>query len=172
MDKAVLLDQIDFTQARIEEIEKQVLNYDPDKKAYSELMTSYNKWIDRYNTLMDKLEHFDDISVEAVKLNLERDKMTIQEQLEQDKLNLESEKLRFEREKFAKEIEDQKRKAPVDIIFKSAELGVKVLVPVCGLVGTIGLAKLAYMNDLNLQLCNGTVRSCAKDLLKIATTKV
>ena len=135
-------------------------------------MTSYNKWIDRYNTLMDKLEHFDDISIDEEKLKLEREKIAIQQELEQDKLNLGIEQLRFERERFTKEIEDQKRKATSDVIFKSAELGVKVLVPVCGLVGTIGLAKLAYMNDLNLRLCNGTVRSCAKDLLKIATTKV
>lgn len=165
MDKAILLDQIDYVQARIEEIDNKVINWKPEDKGYKELVDSYNKWIDRYDDLLDKLEHIDDFDVE-------RERLTIQETIEQDKINLEQDKLRFEREKFTKDIEDQKKKETVEIIFRSADLGVKVLVPTLAIAGTWAVAKLSYMNDAELKLCNGRVAGNVKELLRIATMKV
>lgn len=174
MDESVLLDQLDFTQARIEEIEKQVINYNPDQKGYKELVDSYNKWIDRYNTLMDKVEHFDDVDIEERKLAFEMEKFKVQQELEQDKLNLETVKAQLEREKFAYSVESDKigPKDIVDTSLKVGELGVKVAVPVIGLIGTVALAKIAYTNDLDLKLCNGRIWPSAKEMLKIATGKI
>ena len=172
MDKAILLDQIDYVQARIEEIDNKVINWKPEDKGYKELVDSYNKWIDRYDDLLDKLEHIDDFDVEREKIKLESERLTIQETIEQDKINLEQDKLRFEREKFTKDIEDQKKKETVEIIFRSADLGVKVLVPTLAIAGTWAVAKLSYMNDAELKLCNGRVAGNVKELLRIATMKV
>ena len=49
MEREQLLDQIDFAQARIEEIEKVVINANPTEKGFKELVESYNKWIGEWN---------------------------------------------------------------------------------------------------------------------------
>lgn len=172
MNREILLDQIDFVQARIEEIDSKVINWKPEDKGYKELLDSYNKWIDRYDVLLDRLEHIDDLDVERERNNLDRDKLTIQETIEQDKIELEKEQLRLDREKFAYDIENQKKKEVVEIIFRSADLGVKVLIPTLAIAGTWAVAKLSYMNDAELKLCNGRVAGNVKELLKIATMKI
>lgn len=147
MEREILLDQIDFVQARIEEIDKKVINWKPEDKGYKELVDSYNKWIDRYNDLLDKLEHINDIDIDV-------------------------EKLKLEREKFIHDIEEQKRKEPIELIFRSADLGVKILAPILAITGTVAVAKLAYLNDTDLKLCNGRIFGQTRDLIKLATMKV
>ena len=175
MDIAELKNQIDYVQARIDEIDKKIINSEPDQKGYKELVDSYNKWIDRYDEMIDRLEHFDDVDIERKKLeleerrvNLEHDKLKISEQIEQDKVNVEVEKVRLEREKFAFETTDTKNKELMDLILRSADLGVKILVPLIGLKGTLTIARLAYTSDLDLKLCNGRIWG----LLKLGSMKV
>lgn len=168
MDVEILKDQIDFAQARIEEIEKQVINTEPDAKGYKELVEGYNKWIDRYNDLLNQLEHFNDVDIDRENLELEKEKL----QIEQDKINLEAERIRLDREKFAHDVEATKKHEAVDVIFRSAELGVKVAVPLIALAGTIAIAKLAYVNDTDMKLCDGRVFAGAKDLIRLATMKI
>lgn len=172
MDKDKLLDQLDWVQARIEEIEGQVLNYDPDKKGYKELVDGYNKLVDRYNEILQTIENLDKPDVEMEKIDLERERMRITEEIEQDKINLDREKLRLEREKFAHDIEVQTKKDVEELIFRSLETGVKVLVPIASLTGIVYVANLAYMNDADFKLCNGRVIGGVKDILKVLTMKV
>lgn len=179
MDLETLKNQIDYVQARIEEIDKQIINTNPSDKGYKELIDSYNKWIDRYNDLIEKLAHFGEDSEEKIKNDLERDKINLERskivtnnELEVDKINLESEKIRLEREKFAHEVECQNLNQKLDIIFRTADVGTKILVPTMGLIGVVYVAKLAYMNDAELKLCNGRIFGGVKDILRILTTKL
>ena len=168
MDRDELKNQIDYVQARIEEIDKKIINSEPDQKGYKELVDSYNKWIDRYDEMIDRFEHFDDVDIERKKLELEEEKITSLQQIEQDKVNLEQERLRLEREKFAYETTEAKNKELIDTILRSADLGVKILVPLIGLKGTLTIARLAYTSDLDLKLCNGRIWG----LLKLGSMKV
>lgn len=179
LTKDKLLDNIDYVQARIEELDDIIIQARQTDKGYKEVIDVYNKWTDQYRELMTKLEHFDDadiekekLELEKMRLNLERDKQTIMQQIEQDKINVETEKLRLDREKFACEIEVRKRDEIKDIIFEAAEIGIKLAVPLIAVVGTIGVAKLSYMNEEEFKLCNGRVYGEVKDLLKIVTMKV
>lgn len=170
MDKAVLLDQIDFVQARIEDVDKKVINCEADEKRYQFLLEAYNKWVDRYNELMDKLEEIDDenkVDIEMEKIQVEKLKIASQKEIEQSKINLDAEKLNLDREKFYHEVRMEKRKEPIDIIFRSADLGVKVLVPVLGITATMAVAGLAYVNDAELKLCNGRIFAQAREVLKV-----
>ena len=167
MDMDFLKDQIDNALARAEEIDKKIINLEPDQKGYKELVDSYNKWIDTYKTMMDKFLHYDDPDVEVLKLELEREKLKIQQEIEQDKLNLDTEKVHLDREKFAYDVEQNKKRELIDIIFKSVDVGAKVLVPTLSLTGIIYVANLAYMNDADLKLCNGRIIGGVKDILKI-----
>lgn len=150
MEREQLLDQIDFAQARIEEIERVLINANPTEKGFKELVESYNKWIDRYDELITREEHFDDEALESRKLDIE-----------EMKVKVETEKLEIE-----------KKRIPVDIALRVGELGIKVAVPIIGIVGTMAVAKLAYINDAELNLCNGRIFASAKELIKLTTTKV
>ncbi len=179
MEREQLLDQIDFAQARIEEIEHVVINANPTEKGFKELIESYNKCIDRYDELITREEHFDDETLESRKLDIEEMKVKVEtEKLEIEKKRIaalsytESEKLEFERQKFDKEVGAAKWKDPVDIALRVGELGIKVAVPIIGIVGTMAVAKLAYINDAELKLCNGRIFASAKELIKLTTTKV
>ena len=189
MDNTILLDQIDFAQARIEEIEKQVINTNPEQKGYKELVDSYNKWIDRYDNLMEKLEtgdvdiEYEKLKLEQAKLDFEKEKFRsqhelecakrdIQEELETDKLNLERDKFSAEQMIRLKESRRAAVRGPVDVSLKLLETGAKVAVPLIGLAGTMAVASLAYTNDSELKLCNGRIFASAKELLKISTTKL
>lgn len=197
MDREILVDQIDFAQARIEEIERLVLNVNPDQKGYKELADSYNKWIDRLDNLTDKLEHIDDIDIEAEKIQLEQRrldieerkietqktlearkidnekvKIQVQEELENDKLNLEREKFAADQMNIAKEHKHAMWKEPVDIGLKVLDLGVKVAVPIIGITGAAALAVLSYENNQELKLCDGRIFTGARDVLKLATGKI
>ena len=172
MDRKKLEDHIDFVQARIEEVDKRIINLNPDDKGYKESVDSYNKWIDRYHELLEKLEHLDDVDVEVRKLELEEEKQKAMEQIEQDKLNLAQEQLRLDREKFAHDVQDQKDKEIIEVVLRSADIGVKVLVPTLTLAGMISLAKFAYMNDEELKLCNGRIWIGPKELLKMLNLKI
>ncbi len=172
MNKETLNDHIDFVQARIEEIEKQVINYDPDKKGYKELVDGYNKWIDRYHELLIERDQLEKDDIEMAKLELERERMKIDEEIERDKINLEEDKHRLDREKFAYEVEHQKGRELISDILEVAEITGKILVPIAGLTGVIYVANLAYMNDSKLELCNGRVMGCAKDVLKVLMMRV
>lgn len=182
MDRTVLLNQIDFVQARIEEMDKLVINGNPAEKGFKEIMDNYNKWTDRYNELMVQLEKLDKEDLEKERLNLERDKfefqkasevdkneieklkVSIQEELEQDKLNL-------ERDRFAYEVKKSRLDKALDVGLKVGELGVRVAVPIIGVCGTIAVAKLSYINDAELKLCNGRIFAGAKEIIKL-TQKV
>lgn len=73
----------------------------------------------------------------------------------------------------AKEEESKaKKKDTIDLGLRVAELGCKVAVPVIGVVTTVALAKLAYMQDGNMVLCNGRIFPMAKDVIKMATVKI
>lgn len=183
MDKAILLDQLDWVQARIEEVERQVINYDPDGKGYKELVEGYNKLVDRYDKLLDSVEHFDDENledkqlriqkeIEDNKIALEREKLQTQEEIEQDKINLETEKLRLDREKFAYDTQNAPRKEIEDVIFKTVDIATRLAVPVIGFMGIRYVANLSYMNDAELKLCNGRIAGGVKDMLKVLTMKV
>lgn len=210
MDEEKLLDQLDFAQARIEEIEKKVINWEPEKRGFKELVDSYNKWIDRYNELLETIQHIDDVDVEREKLELERvrienekakielekektnsmievekkkievdqariafekEKFESMQEIEQDKVNLDTERLRLEREKFGHDVVAETRGEIIEVIFRSADIGVKLLVPTLAIAGTWAVAKLSYMNDADLKLCNGRVAGNVKELLRIATMK-
>lgn len=172
MDKQFLLDQLDYVQARIEEIDEQVINNNPTEKGYKELIDSYNKWVDRYDALLEKIEHFDDEDLEKRKLDIESDKNTVLYDVESRKIELDRERLLFEKEKFQHEIQTQKIEKTTDIIFRSGDLLVRGMVPLIGLAGVIYVANLAYMNDEQLKLCNGRIAGGVKDALKIMTMKV
>lgn len=172
MDLETLKNQIDYVQARIEEIDKQIINTNPSDKGYKELIDSYNKWIDRYDDLIEKLAHFGEDSEEKIKNELERLKIETNQEIETDKVNLEAERLRLDRERFAHEVECQNLNQKLDIIFRSADVGTKILVPTMGLIGVVYVAKLAYMNDAELKLCNGRIFGGVKDILRILTTKL
>lgn len=60
-----------------------------------------------------------------------------------------------------------KKKETVDIIFKAADLGLKILVPIFVALVSLGIAKLSYANDQNLELCNGRIFGSVKDVLKL-----
>lgn len=161
MTRDELKNQIDYFQARIEELDKKIINGAPSEKGYKEMADAYNKFVDQYISLLDRLEHFDDADLEYEKL-----------QIEQDKINVESERIRLDREKFAHEIEVQKKQEVVDIVFRAGDLGAKLLVPALGSAAVIYVANLAYMNDSKLELCNGRIIGGVKDLLKIMTMRV
>ena len=186
MDIEILKNQLDWVQARMEDMDQVVINYDVKDKGYEEALKNLNKLTDRYDELLDRIEHFDDVNVdaekvklEAEKLKLEADKLTLEksriesnQELEQDKINLETEKLRLEREKFASDVEQAKKKETIDIIFKTSDVIVKLAVPILGFAGVRYVANLSYMNDEQMKLCNGRIAGGVKDMLKIMTMKV
>lgn len=172
MDKEKLLDQLDYVQARIEELDELIINARQSDKGYKEVIDVYNKWTDRYNELLTTLEHFDDVDIEQEKLEFEKEKFKTTTEIEQDKINVESERIRLDREKFTHDIEIQKRNEIKDIIFEAAELGIKISVPLIAAAATISVAKLSYMNEEEFRLCNGRVYGGVKDLLKLVTLKV
>lgn len=173
MDKEEFLtNQIDYVQARIEEIDRDIINTSPDAKGSKELIDSYNKWVDRYGELTDRLEHIDDIDIDQAKLALEEKRMEIEEEIERDKINLETEKLRFDREKFAYEIEHQKDRELIDDIFEAFGIAGKFAVPIASVTAVIYVANLAYMNDSKMELCNGRIIGGVKDLIKIMALKL
>ena len=165
MDKEILLDQLDWVQARIEEVERQVLNYPSDGKGYKELVEGYNKLVDRYDKLLDDVEHFDDESIEEKQLR-------VQTEIENNKINLETEKLRLDREKFAYDTQNAPRKEIEDVIFRTVDIATRLAVPVIGFMGIRYVANLSYMNDAELKLCNGRIAGGVKDMLKVLTMKV
>lgn len=171
MDIEVLKDQIDFVQARIEEIERQVINYEPDKRGFKELVLVYNSLIDRYNELVTKLEHFDDEDIEKAKFEFEKERFQIEEEIERDKIEIDREKVRLDREKFAYDVEHQKSRELVSDILEVVEITGKLLVPIASLTGIVYVANLSYMNDSKLELCNGRVFGGVKDMLRILTLK-
>ena len=172
MDKKKLEDHIDFVQARIEEVDRRIINLNPEDKGYKETIDSYNKWIDRYHELLEKLDHLDDVDVEVKKIELEKEKQKIMQQIEQDKINLAQDQLRLDREKFAHDVEHQKETEIIDVVLKSADLSVKVLVPALTLAGMMSLAKFAYMNDSELKLCNGRIFMGPKEMLRMLNLKI
>ena len=159
---------LNFVQSRIEALEKQVLNCNPDMKGYKETVESYNKWQEKYDELENRLEHLNDVDVDLEKLNIERMKLERTEEIEQDKLNLAQEQLRLDREKFVYETEAHKREEFISNLFRTLELGGKIAIPVIGMGAAVKLAKISYINDLDMKLCNGNVRGAAKELLKMA----
>lgn len=172
MDKATLEDHIDFIQARIEEIEGQVLNYDPDKRGYKELMIVYNNLVDRYHELLDKLEHFGEKDIELRKLELEEKRLKLNEEIEKRKLSLEESKFEFERIKDVRDREHQSNRELIDDIFEAIGLAARIAVPIASLTGVIYLGNLAYMSDAEMKLCNGRIIGRAGDIFKILTLKV
>lgn len=148
-----LKNQVDWLQARIEEMDKLVINGNPSEKGYKETIDAYNKFVDRYCELVTRLEHFDDDDLEKVKL-----------ELEQDKLNLDMEKLRLDREKFAYEVSQKKTDDVVNIVFRSADVGAKIAVPVISGYFAMKLAILAYTKNGDLELRDGTIWSLMKQL--------
>lgn len=161
MDEQFLRDQIDWVQARIEEMDTLVINTNPADKGSKELLDCYNKLVDRYGELTDELKHLNDVDIEEARL-----------ELEQDKINLDEERLRLDREKFAYEVEHGKDRELIGDIFEAIELTSKIAVPVLSLTAVVYVANLAYMNDSKLELCNGRVIGGVKDLLKIMTMRV
>lgn len=190
MDIEYLQNQLDWIQARMEEMDKLIINYDPEKKGYEEALKNLNKLTDRYDELLDRIEHFDDPDIEAEKLKLEADKLTVNEtieqnklkleedklkvneEIEQNKINLDSEKVRLDREKFAFDVEQAKKHDVIDIIFRTGELGAKIAIPILGFMGVRYVANLSYMNDEEMKLCNGRIAGGVKDMIKIMTMKV
>ena len=197
MDKEYLKDQIDYAQARIEELDKLLLNTESSTKGYKESIDAYNKWVDRHGELMSLLIHFDDIDIDKAKLDLEKEKLKVQQQiesdkqssmkeieqnkldlererqaimqeLEQDKINVETERLRLERERFAHDVQVQKRAEIEQAIYEVLELSVKIGVPVAVILAIVGVSKLAYVKEAQLELCNGRVYGGIKDLLSLA----
>ena len=186
MDKEYLMNQIDYVQARAEELDKLILDASANNKGYKEAIDSYNKWVDRYSVLTDALLHFDDVNIEQAKLdfekeklkveqqietnklNAEKEKQTLMQEIEQDKINVETEKIRLEREKFANDVKVQLRSEIEQDIFETAELAVKIGVPVAVILAVVGVAKLSYTKEAELELCNGRVFGGIKDLLSLA----
>ena len=117
MDIEYLQNQLDWIQARMEEMDKLIINYDPEKKGYEEALKNLNKLTDRYDELLDRIEHFDDPDIEAEKLKLEADKLTVNETIEQNKLKLEEDKL-----KVNEEIEKNKLKLEEDKLKVNEEI--------------------------------------------------
>jgi hypothetical protein len=66
----------------------------------------------------------------------------------------------------------EKRKDAIDLGLRVAELGCKVAIPIIGVTTTLALAKLSYIQDSNMVLCNGRIFPMAKDVIKLATTKL
>lgn len=190
MDKEYLMDQIDYVQARQEELDKLILNAQADGKGYKEAIESYNKWVDRYIVLTDALLHLDDIDIEQEKLNFEKeqlkvhkeiefakinadkDKQNLLQEIEQDKINNETERIRLDREKFANDVKVQKRGEIEQAIFETAGLAVKIGVPVAVILAVVGVSKLSYVKEAELELCNGRVYGGIKDLLALARLAV
>lgn len=186
MDKEYLKDQIDYAQARIEELDKLLLNTESSTKGYKESIDAYNKWVDRHGELMSLLIHFDDIDIDKAKLDFEKEKLKVQQQiesdkldlererqgimqeLEQDKINVETERLKLERERFAHDVQVQKRAEIEQAIYEVLELSVKIGVPVAVILAIVGVSKLAYVKEAQLELCNGRVYGGIKDLLSLA----
>lgn len=178
MDKEKLNDQLDYAQARIEELDKIIINAEQTTKGYKEVIEVYNKWTDTYNDILSKIEHVDDpnldelkyelekekLDVEKAKVNLERDKQTIMQEIEQDKINNEAERIRLDREKFAHEVGVQTRNEIEDIIFKTLDIGTKVSVPIIGGYFAMKLAILAYTKNGELELRDGTIWALIKQL--------
>lgn len=167
-----LKNQLDYVQARIEEIDEKVINGNQGDKGYKEVIDSYNKWVDQYNVLLEKIDHVNDIDIDIAKLELDKERLQIEQEIEQEKNNLKAEEIRLEREKFAYDVEHQKKQDTVNEIFEVLEITGKLLVPIAGLTGVIYVANLAYMNDSKLELCNGRIMGGVKDLLKIMAMKV
>lgn len=71
----------------------------------------------------------------------------------------------------AKEAEAKKEKR-IDLIFRSLDLACKIAVPILCISASIGVAKLSYAQDSQMQLCNGRVMGSAKDLMNLAKMKV
>lgn len=176
MNEEFLKNQIDYVQARIEEMDDKVINTDPSEKEFKGLIDNYNKWTDQYMILLDRLEHINDENLEREKLDLEKIKVENQFKLEMEKLNrteeLEQDKLNLDRDKFAYEVKKNRWEKPVDIILKVGDIGARVAVPLIGMSVTTALATLAYMNDSELKLCNGRIQKQAETVLRIMTSKV
>lgn len=172
MDKSVLMNQLDWIQARMEDMDKLIINYDPEKKGYEEALKNLNHLTDRYNELLDEIEHFDDPDIESEKLKIEAEKIKINQEIEQDKINLESERIRLDRDKFAFDVEQAKKKEVIDIIFRTGELSAKIIVPILGFMSVRYVANLSYMNDEEMKLCNGRIAGTVKDVMKILMMKV
>ena len=164
MDKQFLSDQLDYVQARIEEIDEKVINNNPSDKGYKELIDSYNKWVDRYNELLIKIETIDDEDLDKRKLDIESDKNTILYEIEQRKIDLKREKFLFDREKFQNEVQTQKFDRTADIVFKTLDIGTKVSVPIIGGYFAMKLAILAYTKNGELELRDGTIWSLIKQI--------
>ena len=71
----------------------------------------------------------------------------------------------------AKEAEAKKEKR-IDLIFRSLDLVCKIAVPILCISASVGVAKLSYVQDSQMQLCNGRVMGSAKDLMNLAKMKV
>ncbi len=175
MTKEVLSDHIDYVQARAEEMDKLLIKGNPAEKGYKETIDAYNKWVDRYEEMITRLEHFEDVSIDEAKLefekeklkvtsDLERDKQTASYEIERDRVDNETERLRLDREKFAYDVQHQKAQDIVDIIFKTADVGTKVAVPLIGGYFALKLAVLAYTKNGDLELRDGTIWALIKQL--------
>lgn len=68
--------------------------------------------------------------------------------------------------------EEIKKSKRVDIIFRSADLAVKIAVPLISVAAGIALAKLSYVQDANMVLKNGNVMVNARDVVQLAKLKV
>lgn len=154
MEKDILLDQIEFVSNNINCVKEEMKKYPADKKGYKELIDSFNSLITRYNELCDKLDNFELGDIETRTLELEH------------------RKLELERDKFQYETTVQNWKDIADLILRGLDVAVKISVPCIAIAGSYGLAKLSFMKADELALCDGRIFTSAKDVLKIATTKL
>ena len=74
-------------------------------------------------------------------------------------------------EKQAEKLEAIKEKKR-DLILRYVELGCRIGVPILSIIAGMSIAKLSYVQDANLALCNGRVMANAKDIVNIAKMKV
>lgn len=100
MDKEQLMDQLDYAQARIEELDDILINAKQTDKGYKEVIDVYNKWTDTYNDISTKIEHFDDPALDERKLEIEENRLQLTLEIENLKAELER-----DRQKLTLEIE-------------------------------------------------------------------
>ena len=67
------------------------------------------------------------------------------------------------------EIKKEKR---IEVIFRSAELAIRIAVPIVSVLAGMSLAKLSYCQDANMVLKNGNVMVNARDVVNLAKLKV
>lgn len=150
----LLLKQMEYVKEQIASIEKKIGSYPEDGKGFKELVDGYNKWVDRYNALVDEYGKLNSVDLEEEQLELEKDKLD------------------FEKEKFDYENMHKEKTERVDRVFRGAEIAAKILVPCLAITGSVAIAKLSYMNDAELKLCNGRIFGGLKEVIKLATMKL